>query len=65
MLIDHVLAYARLRYKLLQVKTVAEGYYDQYDQTVAFYKAMGFYELEIFPSLWDAHNPCLILVQGI
>ena len=30
----------------LQVKTVAEGHYPQYDRTNAFYRAMGFRELK-------------------
>ncbi len=55
--------YARSRYKYLQVKTVAEGCYLEYDQTVAFYRKMGFAKLEVFPSLWDEWNPCLIMVK--
>ena len=47
----------------LQVKTVQEGTYDIYDKTNAFYKALGFLELECFPDLWDKHNPCQILVK--
>jgi len=50
-------------YKLLQVKTVAYGHYDVYDQSNLFYQAMGFHQLEIFPTLWDEHNPCLLYVK--
>ncbi|WP_125762397.1 GNAT family N-acetyltransferase [Levilactobacillus mulengensis] len=56
---------ARQTADYLQVKTVAPGYYATYDQTNAFYRAMGFEPLEIFPTLWDAWNPCLILIQKI
>ena len=48
----------------LQGKTVAEGHYPQYDRTNAFYRAMGFRELEVLP-LWDAHNPCQLYVMRI
>lgn len=58
--------YAKLHhYKLLQVKTVQEGKYDIYDNTNAFYRSVGFYELEVFPTLWDEHNPCQIFVKAI
>lgn len=56
---------ARESYSLLQVKTVNEGHYDEYDGTNAFYKAMGFYKLEVFPDLWDSWNPCLIWVKSL
>ena len=49
----------------LQVKTVAEGHYPEYDRTNAFYRALGFAALECFPTLWDAANPCQIYVQYI
>lgn len=52
-------------YSYLQVKTVEEGHYSEYDQTVAFYKSLGFSKLEVFPTLWDEHNPCLILIKSI
>lgn len=52
-------------YKFIQVKTVDEGHYKEYDQTVAFYKSLGFSKLEVFDTLWDAHNPCLILIKHL
>jgi ribosomal protein S18 acetylase RimI-like enzyme len=52
-------------YKFLQVKTVEEGTYDNYDKTNAFYKACGFYVLEVFPSLWDKQNPCQVMVKSL
>lgn len=58
--------YARAKgYRFVQVKTVVPGYYAEYDATVAFYRAMGFLPLEIFPTLWDENNPCLILVNAL
>lgn len=50
-------------YKFIQVKTVEQGKYDTYDLTNAFYKAMNYVEFEVFPSLWDAWNPCQILIK--
>ena len=52
-------------YRYAQVKTVAEGRYPEYDRTNAFYRAVGFEELECFPTLWDEWNPCQIYVQYI
>lgn len=48
-----------------QVKTVAAGRYLEYDRTRAFYERMGFQALEVFPTLWDAWNPCLLMVQKL
>ena len=59
-------AYARERgFRLVQVKTVAPGHYAEYDATVAFYRKVGFLPLEVFPTLWDESNPCLILVKPL
>ena len=57
--------YAKNKYKYLQVKTVDEGHYKEYDQTVAFYKGVGFSKLEVFPTLWDEWNPCLIMIKAL
>lgn len=57
--------YCKKKYKFLQVKTVDEGNYKEYDKTIKFYKSMGFSKLEVFPTLWDEWNPCLILVKYI
>ena len=59
-------AYAKENgYEFLQVKTVQKGHYEEYDQTNAFYVRMGFRELECFPTLWDAWNPCQIYVKTV
>lgn len=52
-------------YLYMQVKTVKEGCYKEYDQTVGFYKKMGFKEFECFPTLWDEWNPCQVFVRGV
>ena len=52
--------------KILQVKTVsADRDCSAYAKTRAFYKAVGFIPLEVFPTLWDKANPCLVLVKQI
>ena len=58
--------YARSRgYEFLQVKTVRDGCYADYDGTNAFYRSLGFRELECFPTLWDEANPCQIYVMAV
>ena len=52
--------------KILQVKTVsADRNCDTYAKSRAFYKAVGFIPLEVFPTLWDEANPCLVLVKAL
>ncbi len=52
-------------YEFIQVKTVAMGYYDDYDNTNRFYQSLGFKELEIFPTLWGEDNPCQIYIMSV
>ncbi len=52
-------------YRFLQVKTVDAGRYDQYDRTRLFYEGLGFSRLEVFPTLWDERNPCLVMVMAV
>jgi ribosomal protein S18 acetylase RimI-like enzyme len=50
----------------LQVKTLSPANPSlEYAQTRAFYLAMGFRPLEEFPTLWDEHNPCLLMVKSL
>ncbi|RPJ51249.1 MAG: GNAT family N-acetyltransferase [Chloroflexi bacterium] len=50
----------------LQVKTLAPTHPDpHYARTRAFYQAIGFRPLEIFPTLWNEENPCLVLVKKL
>ena len=53
----------KLGYTYSQVKTVKTGYYKEYDITNKFYMAMGYKELECFPTLWDEWNPCQIYIK--
>lgn len=53
----------KLGYTYSQVKTVQMGHYKEYDITNKFYIAMGYKELECFPTLWDEWNPCQIYVK--
>lgn len=55
----------RLGYTYSQVKTVKMGQYKEYDITNRFYIAMGYKELECFPTLWDEWNPCQIYIKYI
>jgi GNAT superfamily N-acetyltransferase len=52
-------------YRFLQVKTVAAGCYAAYDRTRLFYESLGFTQLEVLPTLWDAWNPCLVMVTDV
>ena len=52
-------------YFFIQVKTVQMGKYPQYDTTNLFYLSLGFKEFEVFPTLWDEHNPCQIYVMAV
>ena len=50
----------------LLVKTLADTHPSpEYAQTRAFYAAMGFRRLEVFPDLWGPHNPCLLMARVI
>ena len=50
----------------LTVKTLDESAHnEEYDRTRAFYRAMGFVPLEVFPTLWDPHNPCLQMIMAL
>ena len=65
-LFDAFRRYAKEKgYVFLQVKTVREGRYACYDRTNAFYRSLGFRELECFPTLWDEANPCQIYVMNV
>ncbi len=54
-----------LGYEFIQVKTVQMGRYECYDATNRFYLALGFKELEVFPTLWDECNPCQIYIMAV
>lgn len=52
-------------FQFIQVKTVKFGKYASYDITNAFYKKLGFKELECIENLWDKDNPCQIYIMHI
>ncbi|WP_424320665.1 GNAT family N-acetyltransferase [Lacticaseibacillus chiayiensis] len=58
-------SYAKKHAHYLQVKTVDEGHYPEYDKTIHFYDSLGFERLEVFPTLWDAWNPCLVMIKKL
>ena len=65
-LMDAALRWAAGRgFEYAQVKTVQRGRCAEYDATNAFYRRLGFRELEVFPTLWDKANPCQIYVKYI
>lgn len=53
-----------MNYSSLQIKTVKSGISECYDQTNAFYQALGFKEFEVFLTLWDEWNPCQVYVMS-
>jgi ribosomal protein S18 acetylase RimI-like enzyme len=58
--------FARQGYRYLTVKTLAASHPDpHYAATRRFYEAIGFQPLEVFPTLWDADTPCLLMVKPL
>ena len=52
--------------EFLTVKTLAPSVdYPPYAATRAFYRAMGFRPLELFPTLWSVENPCLYMAKAL
>jgi len=50
----------------LTVKTLDESRESKsYEKTRLFYLSMGFKPLEVFPTLWDEDNPCLLLIKRV
>jgi len=50
--------------RFLQVKTVAAtSPSTAYAETREFYRRRGFTPLEVFPTLWNVHNPALQLIK--
>ena len=50
----------------IQVKTISPEKKDPYYlKTLKFYKAMGFTPVEIFSNLWQAWNPCMLLIKNL
>lgn len=52
--------------RYLTVKTLAANNPDpHYKATRLFYEVIGFEPVEVFPTLWDEHNPCLLMIKKI
>jgi ribosomal protein S18 acetylase RimI-like enzyme len=52
--------------RYLTVKTLAADHPDQnYAATRRFYQAIGFEPIEVFPTLWSADHPCLLMIKRI
>lgn len=66
-LIENAARRARLQgRRFLTVKTLAASDPDpNYAATRRFYEALGFLPLEIFPTLWDVDNPCLLMAKPL
>ncbi len=52
--------------RYMTVKTLDESNPDPYyAMTRAFYLGMGFLPLEVFLTLWDPSNPCLLMIRDL
>ncbi|MDR0272160.1 MAG: GNAT family N-acetyltransferase [Clostridiales bacterium] len=50
--------------EFLTVKTLDESREcEEYNKTRLFYLSAGFKPLEVFPTLWDEDNPCLLMAK--
>jgi len=66
-LVEAAAAHARARGgRLLTVKTLAPAAHSRpYDRTRRFYRALGFFPVESFPTLWGPDNPCLLMAKRL
>ena len=54
----------QLGVRFLQVETVAAtAPSNEYAETREFYNRRGFTPIEVFPTLWDPHNPALQYIK--
>jgi ribosomal protein S18 acetylase RimI-like enzyme len=52
--------------RFMTVTTIAATVPDpHYTATRRFYEAIGFLPIEIFPTLWGPHNPCLLMLKPL
>ncbi|WP_311481644.1 GNAT family N-acetyltransferase [uncultured Anaerococcus sp.] len=65
LLVDEVLNLYRKSHSFAQVKTLDEGLDKYYDQTIGFYKSLGFLKLETIKEIWGDDNPCMIMVKSL
>jgi GNAT superfamily N-acetyltransferase len=66
-LVTHSENYSREKgAEYLMVKTLGPSRKNtEYDRTREFYLSVGFRPLQEFKTIWDEHNPCLILVKRL
>lgn len=64
-LVDEVLNLYKEKCRFCQVKTLDEGLDKYYDQTISFYKSLGFLKLETIKEIWGNDNPCMIMVKSL
>ncbi|MBR1912901.1 MAG: GNAT family N-acetyltransferase [Treponema sp.] len=65
-LFDAARDYARRNgFSFMLVKTVRYGMFDCYDKTNAFYRSVGFKELDVIESVWGKENPCQLYVLNL
>lgn len=65
LLVDEVLNLYRESHGFVQVKTLDYGIDKYYDQTIGFYKSLGFVKLETIKEVWGEDNPCMIMVRSL
>ena len=52
--------------KLLAVKTLdASANYKEYDRTRSFYIKQGFIPIDVYKTIWDEENPCLLMIKVV
>ena len=52
--------------RFMTVKTLAPAHPDpHYARTRQFYASVGFVPIEVFPTLWGEHNPCLLMLKPL
>ncbi len=65
-LIRQILDYSQVKgYKYVHVKTIAEGYFLEYDIANKFYQKHGFEQLEVINELWSTKHPCQIYIKHL
>jgi ribosomal protein S18 acetylase RimI-like enzyme len=66
-LVEAAAAHARAAgTRFLTVKTLSSSQRDEgYKRTRAFYRAVGFVEIEEFPTLWEPGNPAVMMLRAL
>jgi len=66
-LLQYAEGYARKKSKkYMTVKTLSADHSDpNYKKTRHFYQQKGYEHLEVFKTLWDEYNPCLLMIKSL